>query len=111
MQVSITFVQIYFSWIFFKANNVGEAVYILKNHFVFNSDRVINLFRIKADFYIAFISILLLVLIDFMEERIQLSARLLNLPLIAKWGLLILFVVLIFTFAVWNETDFLYFQF
>ena len=111
VQISVTFFLVYFSWIFFRANNVGEAIYILKNHFIFNGDQVINLFRIEADFYIAFISIAVLILIDFMEERIHLSARLNQLPKVTKWVLLAVFVCVIFIFAVWEETDFLYFQF
>ena len=72
---------------------------------------VINLFRIPADFYIAFVSILVLLVLDFSEERFSLSLQLRKLPLVAKITLLVLFVSAILLFGVWNEADFLYFQF
>lgn len=110
-QVLVTFVLVYVSWIFFRANNLNDAIYILKNHFVFDGNQVINLFRIQADFAISFVSIVLLILIDFMEERYNLSIRLKLLPRFYKWALLLVFICIVFIFAVWNETDFLYFQF
>ncbi|MFO7669632.1 MAG: MBOAT family O-acyltransferase [Bacteroidales bacterium] len=111
VQVLITFVLVYFSWIFFRASNLNEAILVLKNHFVFDQNAVINLFRIPADFYIAFVSIVVLLVLDFSEERFSLSLRLRKLPLVAKITLLVLFVSAILLFGVWNEADFLYFQF
>ncbi len=110
-QVFITFILVYTSWIFFRANNIGEAIYILKSHFIFDGDQVLNLFQIKADFYLSFIGIAVLVAIDFMQEKYQISVRMRSLPRITKWALLSVFVFIILVFAVWNETDFLYFQF
>jgi alginate O-acetyltransferase complex protein AlgI len=110
-QVLVTFVLVYISWIFFRANNVGEALYILKNHFIFNSEQAVNLFRVKADFALSFIGIAVLLVLDFLEERYDISLRLKALPRFPKWALLALFLCVIFLFAVWNETDFLYFQF
>lgn len=110
-QILITFILVYLSWIFFRANNASDALSILANHFKFGSDLSVNLFRIPADFTISFVSIGLLLVIESMEERFSLSSRLLLLPKIYKWALLILFLCIIFIFGVWNEADFLYFQF
>jgi len=111
VQILITFVLVYFSWIFFRASNLPEAILILKNHFVFEHHTAINLFRIPADFYIAFGSIFVLLLLDFSEERFMISHQIRKLPIYLKWGLLFLFISVIFLFGVWNEADFLYFQF
>lgn len=111
LQVLVTFVLAYIAWIFFRANNVSEAFYILKNHFVFSGDQVVNLFANPADFILSFIFIALLLVIDFLEERYQFFAKLKTLPRYLKWILFIAFVSVILIFAVWNETDFLYFQF
>jgi len=110
-QVLVTFVLAYIAWIFFRANNVSEAFYILKNHFVFGGVQAVNLFKNPADFALSFIFIVVLLVIDFMEERFNLSSRLKTLPRYQKWILLVLFVATIIIFASWNETDFLYFQF
>ena len=111
LQVLVTFVLAYIAWIFFRANNVSEAFYILKNHFVFGGDQAVNLFNNPADFFLSFVFIAALLVFDFLEERFGLSTRLKALPRYQKWVLLILFVGTILMFAVWNETDFLYFQF
>ncbi len=110
-QVLITFVLSYIAWIFFRANNVGEAFYILKNHFVFGGDPVVNLFSNPADLVLSFVFIGVLLVIDFLEERYQFSSTLKSLPRYLKWILLVVFVAVLLIFAVWNETDFLYFQF
>ena len=111
VQVLITFILVYISWIFFRANNVGEAIHILKNHFVFEGGNSVNLFRIPSDFYLSFLGIGLLLTIDFFEERFQLFRRLDRLPRWSKWAMLTVFIGVMLVFAVWNETDFLYFQF
>ena len=90
---------------------MSEALFILKNHFLFGGDQVVNLFKIRADFAISFIAIGVLILIDFMEERFELFIRLNKLPRVQKWAMVAVFVCVLFVFAVWNETDFLYFQF
>ncbi len=45
VQILITFVLVYFSWIFFRASDLSEAILILKNHFVFEHHSAINLFQ------------------------------------------------------------------
>jgi len=110
-QILVTFSLVYISWIFFRANSVGEALIILKNHFIFDGEQTVNLFRNRADLLISFISIAVLITIDFLEEGFNLTARLNKLPKVYKWALLAFFTAIIFVFAVWNETDFLYFQF
>ncbi len=110
-QTVVTFVLVYIAWIFFRANNVSEAIYILKHHFVLSGDQAVNLFTNPANFLLSFVFIAVLLIIDFFEEQFRLSEKLKTLPRYLKWALLILFVSVILIFAVWNETDFLYFQF
>lgn len=110
-QVLVTFLLVYFSWIFFRANNLGEAIMIIKNHFIFNGTAPVNLFRIPADFYISFLSILVLLILDFGEERYALWNRVRLLPVPVKVSFLVIFISVLFMFGVWNEADFLYFQF
>jgi D-alanyl-lipoteichoic acid acyltransferase DltB (MBOAT superfamily) len=111
LQVLVTFLLVYFSWIFFRANNLGEAITVIKNHFIFNGSAPVNLFRIPADFAISFVSILVLLILDFGEERFALWNRVRMLPVPVKVLFLVLFISVIFLFGVWNEADFLYFQF
>ena len=68
----VTFFIVTFAWIFFRANTMNDALLIVKNIFDFSGTYAVNLFKFPVDFYIAFISIGLLLLIEVLEEHIQL---------------------------------------
>ena len=111
-QVLITFVLVFFSWIFFRANNMRDALLVIRKTFDFSSVGKLNLFRFDVDFYIAFGTIIFLLLVEYFEEYAGLSVRLRTaLPRPVKWVILSLFLLVIFVLGVWEEADFLYFQF
>ncbi len=112
IQVLITFVLVYFSWIFFRANNTADAFLIIKKTFFFSPDDVLNLFEFKTDFILALVSIGLLLTIEIFEERFGLyekKIKTLNRPV--KWLILAGLIATVFVLGVWDEADFLYFQF
>ncbi|MFO7658793.1 MAG: MBOAT family O-acyltransferase [Bacteroidales bacterium] len=110
-QIVITFVLVYFAWIFFRANSLSDAMLIIKKTFYFSSSIDINLYRIKSEFYLAIVSILVLVSVEILIEYFQLVNRLRSLPKIVKYALLMIVLAAIFVIGVWDEVDFLYFQF
>lgn len=110
-QIAITFVLVYFAWIFFRANSLSDAFLIIKNHFNFNLQGNLNLYKVPSEFYIAITSILALFTVEYFEENYKLFARIKVLPLSAKWALAIVLVLSIFIIGVWEDVDFLYFQF
>lgn len=111
LQIAVTFCLAVFAWIFFRANNVGEAFQIIKIMFTVKSTQAINLYRIPGDFYIAIIGIVVLYLTEILEETRNLSERLLKSSAWLKWILFLFLVLSIFVFGVWEGVDFLYFQF
>jgi alginate O-acetyltransferase complex protein AlgI len=112
VQIFITFVLVYFSWIFFRANNTQDAFTIIGDMFSKSASGGINLFKFGVDFYIAFVSIFLLLLAEYFEEYHQLSDRIMqNLSRPAKWAIVAGAIVILLIFAIWEESDFLYFQF
>ena len=111
LNILITFIMVYFAWIFFRANSISDAWLLIGKHFTFHNSEELNLFRISSDFNLSFISIAILILVDFMEEQFRLSQKLLLQPASFKWSLLIMLLGIIFIFGVWDEADFLYFQF
>lgn len=111
-QVITTFVLVFIGWIFFRANNTGDALLIIKNMFQFAGHSDLNLFTFNVDFYIAFISIALLLTVEYFEEYRGLYAKLkttLSRPM--KWVVLSVVILLVLVLGVWHGTDFLYFQF
>ena len=110
VQVIITLFLAWFAWIFFRANNIGDAFMIIKNIFT-SSPGPINLFAFKADFYIAVILIVILFVIEILEEKIKLYNKIQRFAKPVKWLLLILILLGIVVLGKWESVDFLYFQF
>lgn len=111
-QILVTFSLVYFSWIFFRANNTADALQIIGKTFSFSNGSNLNLFTFNIDFYIAFISVAILIIIEFFEEYAQLSYKMVRfVPRTAKWAILVVVIFVIFVLGVWDEADFLYFQF
>jgi len=111
-QIFVTFILVYFAWIFFRANNTHDAFLIIKNSFHFTQGAVLNLFDFRVDFYIALLSIGLLLLIEYFEEYYELYSRInLNVPRGWKWALMMVVIFCVLILGVWQGTDFLYFQF
>jgi len=111
-QTLVTFVLVYFSWIFFRANNTQEAFTIIGDMFRSVEGGGVNLFKFGVDFYISFIAIAVLLVVEYFEEFSGLYARMtekLAKPL--KWAVLTVIIVLIVVLGVWQGSDFLYFQF
>jgi alginate O-acetyltransferase complex protein AlgI len=110
VQVLITVLLAWFAWIFFRANDIGDAFLIIKNIFT-ASTGPLNLFTFKADFFIAVVLIVILVVIEILEERIQLYEKLQKFGKPLKWLLLVLIILAIVILGKWESVDFLYFQF
>lgn len=112
-QILVTFVLVYFAWIFFRANNTADALMIIKKSFILgNEGSNINLFTFSKDLWVALISILFLLLIESLEEYKGLSSVMRNkLSRPVKWVILCLIIAVIIIMGIWQESDFLYFQF
>lgn len=112
-QAITTFLLVYFAWIFFRANNTNEAFMIINN--MINTDMwggSINLFRFPVDMKISVIAIVLLICIEILEEKLGLYRRIKLLKYsFIKWSLLFVLIFVILVLGVWQEADFLYFQF
>jgi len=107
-----TFGLVYFAWIFFRANNLSDAIHFITNIFDFSTYNMdVQLFHFKADFYLSFVLIGFLAFVEILQEKYNLIQRLTQQKAVVKW--LLFFVILgsIFILGKWDESDFLYFQF
>jgi D-alanyl-lipoteichoic acid acyltransferase DltB (MBOAT superfamily) len=112
VNVLITFLIVCFAWIFFRANNVSEAFYIVHKIFDFSTyTGLVNLFHFKVDFFFSLLFLSILLVIEVMMERGTLVNRLKAFSKPVKWSLLILILAVIMVFGKWDEVNFLYFQF
>ena len=131
LNIALTFTLVVIAWIFFRASNIIDALYIVSHLFTdFGSDiqailyntplenglnpRVHNLFLGSAPmtFILAIFFILLMELIHVIQES-KGSIRLLisRLPFVFRWSIYTGSIVLIFMFGVFSESQFIYFQF
>ncbi len=111
-QILVTFVLVFFAWIFFRANNMSDALLFIRKTFDFSGSGKINLFHFGVDFYIAFASIILLLLFEYLEEFKGLTVRIrAATPKAIKWTVLTVVLLIIFVLGEWEGADFLYFQF
>lgn len=112
VQTLVTCSLAIFAWIFFRANSLHDALYIIKGLGNLAPVQKLNLFSFPADFALSIILIILLFVVDIMEEKNSYSETVLRrYPVFVKWSLLVSIVLFIFILGKWEDIDFLYFQF
>ncbi|NHE58593.1 MBOAT family O-acyltransferase [Cyclobacterium plantarum] len=112
INVLLTFILICFSWIFFRANNVNDALYIVKSIIInpgklyipSDNDVIAPVFAVMA------ISILLGTEIkkEYFNKSFSLAEN--KYPLV-RWGFYSCILFLILYMGVFNSSQFIYFQF
>ncbi len=113
VEIGITFILVNLGWIFFRANNVSDAFYIITHLFTNWSFNISKLIWGITPGYIAycFIFIGFMEFIHLIQEHRSIRHFLNDRPLILRWGIYILLLLLILLFGVFNNTPFIYFQF
>ncbi len=112
INLSWTFVLVYFAWIFFRANSIQDAFLIISNIFDFTTYNLnIQLFSFTSDFYLSFGLIGFLIITEILHEKFDIVNKIIYPSSILKWILFIVILFSIFVLGKWDEADFLYFQF
>lgn len=130
LQIGITFVLVCFAWIFFRANNIQESFYILSHLFsgipvfvtkVFSNITALNTGKHimdevflgidKAEFFIAVAGIIFLEYIHLIQKHGSIRHMLNNKPLWLRWGIYYCFVIGLLSLGVFENRQFIYFQF
>jgi D-alanyl-lipoteichoic acid acyltransferase DltB (MBOAT superfamily) len=107
-QMGFTFLLVVIGWVFFRAENIGQAFYLLKNIFSVSIAEM-------PDFDIFYIIVSLLVLIMFIFEWVGRYGKhpleiLKNKNKVFRWMVYFFILFLIFCFRGQSE-NFIYFQF
>lgn len=116
-----TFSLIAFAWIFFRARNLDNAFYIIKKIFV-NIPELLEINFLISSFYeiiniskIEFIFSLFLILfmefIHFIQSKYNLNKILYGNPFYLRWSIYCFLILTILFFGVFEERQFIYFQF
>ncbi|MDR1558467.1 MAG: MBOAT family protein [Clostridiales bacterium] len=120
IQILMTYTFTCFAWIFFRANNLRDAIYIFRNIFNFNdmAPADTSLFTPGLDpkeFTLALASAAVLLLIDILSRKRDLFCCLVKRKLPIRWAVYIAAILCIIIFGSYgigyDAADFIYFQF
>lgn len=115
LQWAITLHLVLFAWIFFRANSLDDAILILQQLTVIEFS-VQELLRINVEIGwgelgLAFASIVLLLMVDWLDSRQQIQPVVFARPRALRWIAYYALLLGILFFGVYNHTEFIYFQF
>ncbi len=113
IKVLITFVLVSIAWIFFRANSISDATYILTHLFsgwslTFSG---IDIGIGWVGLIIAFSSIFLMEFVHLIQEHIGIKHFLSKKPILFRWIVYIITILMIILFGIFRNKEFIYFQF
>ncbi len=113
----VTFNLICITWIFFRARNIHEALYIIRNMFVnfktgispaIFSEELIS----RYDLFVLLLSLAVLVWVEWKQRTISIRPWLAQKPALFRWSLYLGLMVSIILFGMYDQIQqFIYFQF
>jgi hypothetical protein len=113
LEIAFTFSVVTIAWIFFRANSITDAWYILTHLFT-----NLSLAQLNVQMGAKWISLIVAVgVIAFMElvhviqEHKSIRQFMSNKPLLLRWAVYLAIILAIIIFGVFNQTPFIYFQF
>lgn len=113
VQGTVTFALVCFAWIFFRAANVSTAATIITNGMDI-SRKQLGLYMFGKDIYnfiLCFVFILLMESIHWLLRKKDLNQLLNEQHYLVRWVAYIIFILLIIDFGVFEDKQFIYFQF
>jgi D-alanyl-lipoteichoic acid acyltransferase DltB (MBOAT superfamily) len=117
VRVLVTFALASFAWIFFRAANVGDAIYVATHLFTglsFTTESWKGLFDLgldRVELAIAFLAIAVLEIVQWLQRHGRLAPGLETQPAVVRWAAYYALIVAILVFGAFTEAEFIYFQF
>lgn len=117
-RTTITFCLVCIAWIFFRAESLKRAIYVLKNMFlgIFSPvEYVRGIVMLPVERFAIFLPLLILFIYDFFALKKDPILQISKLPLILRWTIYFVFTFFLFVFVLFTmekpQTQFVYFQF
>jgi D-alanyl-lipoteichoic acid acyltransferase DltB (MBOAT superfamily) len=119
LKVLVTFCLVCFAWIFFRANSISDALYIIAHLFtgwegIFNFDvfKNIPLWKpLKFELMIGVASIGVLTVVHLLQSRGSVIEKLSQKPIWVRWSVYYSIILSILLFGNFGSKQFIYFQF
>lgn len=120
LKIAITFCLVCFGWIFFRANSLSDAAYVIRHLFdnigsikslddIFTQSLGLGLDEFQLN--VAYKSIGLLALVDIISEKADIRGMLSRSPVLVRWSLYYILVLWIILLGTYGSQEFIYFQF
>lgn len=116
VRVGLTFVMVCFTWIFFRAQTLSDALYIV-THLLTIPDGPLGITRPFGtdgpldEFIIAGLLIALLLIVDVIDARWGINRILHASPMVLRWSYYYAASAGILMLGIWGRQEFIYFQF
>ncbi len=121
VQVLTVFFLVCFSWIFFRANTISDAFYIVSQSFaalgnlsqVYSLDLAHDVFMnqgIKV-FLVSVVAVAIMELVHLIQRNGSVSALLMQRPAWVRWSVYYLAIIAVLLFGQFGNQEFIYFQF
>lgn len=110
----ITFSIVAFAWVFFRANSFDEVQHIISS--MFSSQKGHDLYELglsEFNFNLSIILIVVLLVLEYINNYVNLKVYLNNRNVILRWGFyfILLFTIMLYGVYGGDSPEFLYFQF
>ncbi|UKT63241.1 MBOAT family O-acyltransferase [Pedobacter mucosus] len=116
-----TFMLVAFAWIFFRAQSISSAIYIIKNiflgltHIPSQVGQTIQDFSdagiVKTDLLVSFALIVFLELVHYLQKNKNIYQKILSYPFYYRWSAYYILLLTIILLGVFDNSQFIYFQF
>jgi len=123
-QVAITFLLVCFAWIFFRAENIGQAFYIIAQlpkgwadiPAKLHQMGILQMAHVKfgvgiKDISLSAVLLLFLNLVHLFQRHKNIRHMLVNRPVWLRWGLYYAIIIIMIFFGDYGKNRFIYFQF
>jgi D-alanyl-lipoteichoic acid acyltransferase DltB (MBOAT superfamily) len=113
VRILVTFHLIAFSWIFFRAQTVSDAIVVLKKigGSLFQLPLLITRYPFTAEHAFAISLIAILLVIEIADERKPLFKRLAEAPLAFRWAMYYAGIFTLLLLGHWQASEFIYMRF
>ncbi|HYG37840.1 MAG TPA: MBOAT family O-acyltransferase [Cytophagales bacterium] len=113
LQITMTFLLVCFAWIFFRANNVSDAFLLIENMTELKLSQLsLNMFGTNYYSWImGILFILIMEIIHLFQRTGSIRDYISQKPALIRWGLYVVFLIVLLNFGVFNNEEFIYFQF
>lgn len=112
-RILLTFHLITFAWIFFRANSISDAWTVITRIYQGRNllPLMIKTYAYTTEFWIAIASIVVLILVELLEERIPVWERLRTKPALIRWPVYYALILVLIVLGKWGAEQFIYMQF